>query len=140
MFDISRYFRKGGNNSIEFKNGANLSYAGPSHTLVNSGTELDRWYVGEFMGAEYTITCDVDTNRKEVIKALATASPNKANIVVYGRSNLGDDLLELEVVVTDSFFSLVAYPRDQEDSTVIQGAKMIFSANYYKTQNEATAS
>ena len=140
MFDISRYFRKGANNSIEFKNGANLSYSGPSHTLVNSGTEIDRWYVGEFMGAEYTITCDVDTNRKEVIKALCTASPQKANIVVYGRSNLGSDLLRLEVVVTDSFFSLVVYPRDQEDSTILEAAKMIFSANYYKTLNEATAS
>ena len=139
MFDISRYFRKGGNNSIEFKNGANLSYAGPSHTLVNSGTEIDRWYVGEFMGAEYTIACDVDASRKEVIKALCTASPDEANIMVYGRSNLGSDLLLLEVVVTDSFFSLVCYPREQDDSTVIQGAKIIYSANYYKTQNEATA-
>jgi|TARA_B100000586_G_C20013511_1_gene385769 hypothetical protein len=139
MFDISRYFRRGANNSIEFKNGANLSYSGPSHTLVNSGTEIDRWYVGEFMGAEYTVTCDVDTARKEVIKALCTASPDKANLMVYGRSNLGADLLRLEGVVTDSFFSLVAYPRDQEDSTTIEGAKMIFSANYYKTQNEATA-
>jgi hypothetical protein len=139
MFDISRYFRKGANNSIEFKNGANLSYSGPSHTLVNSGTEIDRWYVGEFMGAEYTVTCDVDTSRKEVIKCLCTASPEYANIMVYGRSNLGSDLLRLEGVVTDSFFSLVAYPRDQEDSTTIEGAKMIFSANYYKTQNEATA-
>ena len=140
MFDISRYFRRGANNSMEFKNGANLSYAGPSHTLVNSGTELDRWYVGEFMGAEYTITCDVDSVRKEVIKAIATASPQRANIIIYGRSNLGADLLELEVEVTDSFFSLIAYPREQDDSTVIQGAKMIFSANYYKTLNEATAS
>ena len=139
MFDIRRYFRKGGNNSIEFKNGANLSYAGPSHTLVNSGTEIDRWYVGQFMGAEYTVTCDVDTARKEVIKALVTASPNKANVVIYGRSNLGDDLLQLEATVTDSFFSLIAYPREQADSTVIQGAKLIFSANYYKTLNEATA-
>ena len=44
------------------------------------------------------------------------------------------------MVVTDSFFSLVVYPRDQEDSTILEGAKMIFSANYYKTLNEATAS
>jgi|TARA_B100000959_G_C14981627_1_gene623749 hypothetical protein len=139
MFDISKYFRKGANNSIEFKNGANLSYSGPSSTLVESGTEIDRWYVGEFMGAEYTIACDVSTTRKEVIKALCTASPEKANIMVYGRSNLGHDLLRLEVVVTDSYFSLVAYPREQDDSTVIAGAKVIYSANYYKTQNEATA-
>ena len=74
------------------------------------------------------------------IRDSCTASPQKANIVVYGRSNLGSDLLRLEVVVTDSFFSLVVYPRDQEDSTILEGAKMIFSANYYKTLNEATAS
>ena len=60
--------------------------------------------------------------------------------MVYGRSNLGHDLLRLEVVVTDSYFSLVAYPREQDDSTVISGARVIYSANYYKTQNEATAS
>lgn len=138
-FDITKYFRRGQNSTIEFRNGTNLSYAGPSYTLVEAGTELDRWYVGSYFGVEYTIACDVNSERKEVIKAMATASTSEANIVVYGRSNLGDDLLQLEVEVTDSYFKLMAYPRVQDDSTAIAGAKVIYSANYYATQNEPTA-
>jgi len=138
-FDIAKYFRRGQNSTIEFRNGTNLSYAGPSYTLVESGTEIDRWYVGSYFGVEYTIACDVNSERKEVLKCLATASTSKANIIVYGRSNLGDDLIQLEVEVTDSFFKLVAYPRVQDDSTAIQGAKLIYSANYYATQNEPKA-
>tara|TARA_B100000900_G_scaffold416271_1_gene450848 strand:- start:20001 stop:21698 length:1698 start_codon:yes stop_codon:yes gene_type:complete len=135
-FDISKFFRKGQNNTIEFRGGSNLSYAGPSASLVENGTELDRWYVGSYFGVEYTIACDVNSARKEIIKCLCTASTSTANIVIYGRSNLGNDLLQLEVEVTDSYFRLLAYPRVQEDSTSIAGAKIIHSANYYATLNE----
>jgi len=135
-FDISKFFRKGQNNTIEFRGGSNLSYAGPSATLVENGTEIDRWYVGSYFGVEYTIACDVNSARKEIIKCLCTASTSTANIVIYGRSNLGDDLLQLEVEVTDAYFKLMAYPRVQEDSTNIAGAKVIHSANYYATLNE----
>ena len=135
-FDISKFFRKGQNNTIEFRGGSNLSYAGPSSTLVENGTELDRWYVGSYFGVEYTIACDVNSARKEIIKCLCTASTSTANIVIYGRSNLGNDLLQLEVEVTDAYFKLMAYPRVQDDSTSIEGAKIIHSANYYATLNE----
>ena len=135
-FDISKFFRKGQNNTIEFRGGSNLSYAGPSATLVENGTELDRWYVGSYFGVEYTIACDVNSARKEIIKCLCTASTSTANIVIYGRSNLGNDLLQLEVEVTDAYFKLMAYPRVQDDSTSIEGAKIIHSANYYATLNE----
>lgn len=135
-FDISKFFRKGQNNTIEFRGGSNLSYAGPSATLVENGTELDRWYVGSYFGVEYTIACDVNSARKEIIKCLCTASTSTANIVIYGRSNLGNDLLQLEVEVTDAYFKLMAYPKVQEDSTNIAGAKVIHSANYYATLNE----
>jgi len=136
MFDISKYFRRGQNNTIEFRNGTNLSYAGPTATLVEQGTELDRWYVGSYFGVEYTIACDVNSERKEILKCLCTASTSTANIVIYGRSNLGNDLIQLEVEVTDAYFKLMAYPRVQDDSTAIEGAKIIYSANYYATLNE----
>ena len=135
-FDISKFLRRGQNNTVEFRDGANLSYAGPSATLVEAGTEIDRWYVGSYFGVEYTIACDVNSARKEIIKCLCTASTSTANIVIYGRSNLGDDLLQLEVEVTDAYFKLMAYPRIQDDSTAIAGAKIIHSANYYATLNE----
>tara|TARA_B100000683_G_scaffold96861_2_gene95684 strand:+ start:86101 stop:87792 length:1692 start_codon:yes stop_codon:yes gene_type:complete len=135
-FDITKFLRRGQNNTVEFRDGANLSYAGPSATLVEAGTEIDRWYVGSYFGVEYTIACDVNSARKEIIKCLCTASTSTANIVIYGRSNLGDDLLQLEVEVTDAYFKLMAYPRIQEDSTTIVGAKIIHSANYYATLNE----
>ena len=66
-FDITKYFRRGQNQTIEFRNGTNLSYAGPSYTLLESGTELDRWYVGSYFGVEYTIACDVNSTRKEIL-------------------------------------------------------------------------
>ena len=136
MFDITKYFRRGQNNTIEFRNGTNLSYAGPTATLVEQGTELDRWYVGSYFGVEYTIACDVNSERKEILKCLCTASTSTANIVIYGRSNLRNDLIQLEVEVTDAYFKLMAYPRVQDDSTAIEGAKIIYSANYYATLNE----
>ena len=135
-FDISKFLRRGQNNTVEFRDGANLAYAGPSATLVEAGTEIDRWYVGSYFGVEYTIACDVNSARKEIIKCLCTASTSTANIVIYGRSNLGDDLLQLEVEVTDAYFKLMAYPRIQDDSSAIVGAKIIHSANYYATLNE----
>ena len=138
MFDITQYFRRGQNNTIEFRNGTNLSYAGPTATLVEQGTELDRWYVGSYFGVEYTIACDVNSERKEILKCLCTASTSTANIVIYGRSNQGNDLIQLEVEVTDAYFKLMAYPRVQDDSTAIEGAKIIYSANYYATLNESS--
>ena len=78
----------------------------------------------------------MNSARKEIIKCLCTASTSTANIVIYGRSNLGNDLLQLEVEVTDAYFKLMAYPRVQDDSTSIEGAKIIHSANYYATLNE----
>ena len=81
-FDISKFLRRGQNNTVEFRDGANLSYAGPSATLVEAGTEIDRWYVGSYFGVEYTIACDVNSARKEIIKCLCTASTSTANIAV----------------------------------------------------------
>lgn len=117
-------------------NGVNFSYKGP-WVQVYPNTVIDEWYVGDFMSAEYTISVDYDTFTKEIIKCLVVAAPSTAQITVYGRSNLGDNLIDLTATVNNSKVSLIASPATSQDgSTVFQGSKLIFSANYYYTQNE----
>ena len=55
MFDVSKLFGKGDKNTLLMKNGLNFSYNGPYATVVE-GLILDRFHVGTFCSAEYTIS------------------------------------------------------------------------------------
>ena len=94
MFDVSRFFGKGDRNTLLMKNGLNLSYNGP-YSVVEEGLILDQWHVNTFATAEYTISVDYDTNNKEVLKVLVSASPNQSSLSIYGRSNLGNKLIKI---------------------------------------------
>ena len=60
---------------------------------------------------------------------------NDANVTIYGRSNLNQDLLTLTATVNDSTVSLIANAHTSSDSSELRGSKIIFSANYYQNQN-----
>lgn len=138
MISFSKYFSKGLRSTLRLLNGTNFSYKGP-WVQVYQDTVVDEWYVGEFASAEYTISVDYDTFTREIIKCILVAGPSSANVIVYGRSNLGDDLIELTAIVDNSRVSLIANPAVAQDgSTVFLGSKLIFSANYYYIQNELT--
>ena len=94
MFDVSRFFGKGDRNTLLLKNGLNFSYNGP-YLVVEEGLVLDQWHVNTFTSAEYTISVDYDTNNKEMLKVLVVASPNQSSLTIYGRSNLGNNLIKL---------------------------------------------
>jgi hypothetical protein len=141
MLNFARFFLQGLKNTLRLQNGVNFSYKGP-WVAVTENTVIDEWYVGDFMAAEYTIVVDVGNIRKEVIKCLVIAGPERANLTIYGRTNLNENLIDLSATVNASKLSLIANPASSPDgstydnSTLLLGSKLIFSANYYHTINE----
>lgn len=130
--NFSRYFTRGLNNTLKVLNGLNFSYKGPWVT-VGTNTVVDEWYVGDFNGADYTLSIDHDNGEKELIRCLLVAGPEKANVVIYGRVNLNGNLITLTATVTNSKVQLIANPARPLTGP---GSKVIFSANYYQTLND----
>ena len=145
MLNFARYFLKGIKNTLRLQNGVNFSYKGPWQTVIST-TVLDEWYVGEFCAAEYTVVVDVGANRKEMIKCLVVAGPNQANLTIFGRTNINENLIDLTATVTASKVQLIAQPASSPDgstydnSSLLVGSKAFFSATYYATINEITSS
>ncbi len=134
MFNILKFFSEGRKNSILFKNNGSVSHNGP-WKQVYEDTLLDRWHVGEFSSAEYTISADLGNSDKELIKCLITASLNIASVVVYSRSNLGRNLIEVSATVNNSYVDVVLNPASTEDSTSTAGTKVIYTVQYFQNQN-----
>ncbi len=140
MLNFASFFFQGLKNTLRLQNGVNFSYKGP-WMLFTENAVLDEFYVGDFMAAEYTIVVDAGNTRKEVIKALVVAGPEQASVTVYGRTNLNENLTDLNVVVTASKCQVIIRgansPTDStyDNSTLLTGAKVIYSANYYHTIN-----
>ena len=134
MFSLDKFFGKGTKGTVLLKNGTNFSYHGP-WKKVTQNTEVDRFLVNDFCAAEYTIVVDLSSSAKEIIKALVVAGPSEANVTIYGRSNLNQDLLTLTATVSDSTVTLIANAHTSSDSAELRGSKIIFSANYYQNQN-----
>lgn len=134
MFDVSRFFGKGDRNTLLMKNGLNLSYNGP-YSVVEDGLVLDKFHVNTFSSAEYTISVDYDTNNKEILKVLLAASPNQSSLTIYGRSNLGNNLIKLNSTVDNSLVSITVDPADKSATEKYSGSKIIFGATYFATQN-----
>ena len=134
MFDVSRFFGKGDRNTLLLKNGLNFSYNGP-YLVVEEGLVLDQWHVNTFTSAEYTISVDYDTNNKEVLKVLVVASPNQSSLTIYGRSNLGNNLIKLNSTVDNSLVKVTVDPADKSQTEKYTGSKVIFGASYFATQN-----
>jgi hypothetical protein len=143
MLNFARYFLQGLKNTLRVQNGVNFSYKGPWVTVI-SDTVLDEWYVGDFMAADYTIAVDVGNSRKEMIKCMVVAGPNQADLTIYGRTNTNENLIDISATVTASKVSLIVGPASSPDgstydnSSLLVGSKVIFSATYYHTINEIT--
>lgn len=135
--NFAEYFLKGLKGTLRFNNGKNLSYKGP-WIIIEGETEIDTFYVGDFMAAEYTICVDNGNIEKEFIKCVVVAGPAEASLTIYARTNIGGELITLSATVDESSVKLKAEPVLQEDST-IPTPKLIFSANYYYTINDLTS-
>jgi len=144
MMNFAKFFFQGVKNTLRVQNGVNFSYKGPWISVFQD-TVIDEWYVGDFMAAEYTIVVDVGNTKKEIIKAMVVAGPEQANVMIYGRNSLNERLVDLSAVVTASKLQLIANPSTSpndstyDDSQLLVGSKVIFSATYYYTQNDLTS-
>lgn len=130
MFDIAKYITTGLQNSLLLKNNTGFSHAGPWKGVYDD-TLIDRWHVGDFVSAEYTISVDFDTNNREILKCLVVGSVDRAKINVYSRLSTNIDLVEITAIVNDSYVDVFASPK----SAKLQGSKLIFTAKYFSNQN-----
>jgi len=125
MLRFHNYFKQSPQNKLSLKNNTQLAYAG-QWKKVYSNTEIDKWYVGDYSSANYTITAEFSSNKKEVLQVLVVARPDQATVTVYGRTSIDDSLINISAVVTNSYLSLIANVTD----TAFVGTKIIFFANY----------
>lgn len=134
MINLLNYFRQGLNGSLLMRDNFRSSHNGPFKSL-NPNTLLDRWHIGDFSTAEYTISIDLDVENKEIIKVLVTGTLDKASVVIYARNYTTRELVKVDAVVNQSYVDVLVSPRDSEISPNPNlGAKVIFNANYFQTQ------
>ena len=133
MFKIANYFREGIKKTLLVTNNGATSHNGP-WKQVYTNTQVERWHAGEFSSAEFTISIDYNNANKEIVKAIVAVGVDYANLSVVGRSNLGNDLIDLSVTVNQSYVDLLITAK-----TGYEGAKFIFTANYFQNQNPLTS-
>ena len=64
MFNLTKFFNKGLKDSVLFLSNGAMSHNGPWQQ-VYANTLVDRFYVGDFSSAEYTISIDFNNDNKE---------------------------------------------------------------------------
>ena len=107
--NFTDFFTRGLANTLKFKNQANFSYKGTA-VVISSATVVDKWYLQDFTTANYEITVEYGTDDVEHLNAVVTARANQASITVYGRTNLGRDLVKFTTTVDNSVVNLIATP------------------------------
>ena len=128
MLNFTNFFKQSPQNKLSLKNNTQLAYKG-SWVQIYPDTEIDRWYVGDYSSANYTITAEFDSNKKEVLQVLVVARPDQATVTVYGRTSIDDSLINISASVNNSYVSIIANVTD----TTFLGTKVIFFANYAET-------
>lgn len=128
MLKFTDFFKQSPQNKLSLKNNTHLAYKG-SWIQVYPDTEIDRWYVGDYSSANYTITVEFDSNKKEVLQVLVVARPDQASVTVFGRTSIDDSLVNITATVNNSYVSVIANATD----TSFLGSKLIFHAMYAET-------
>jgi hypothetical protein len=137
MFNISTFVKEGLKNTLLFRNNAGMSHNGP-WVQVYPNTVLDRFHVGDFSSVEYTIAADYNSELKEILKVLVTATVNTASVVVYARNSTSFELVDIDATVNASYVDVIVNPVNADDSTPYAGVKVIYTAQYFHTQNPPT--
>lgn len=128
--NFTDFFTRGLSNTLKFKNQANFSYKGTA-VVVSSATVIDTWFLQDFTTANYEIAVEYDTDDVEHINAVVTARAGQASITVYGRTNLGRDLVQFSTQVDNSVVKLIATPFYlTDDVTYLTNIRVIFKATY----------
>lgn len=129
MFNIDQFFNKGVKNTVQVKDNGGFSHSGPWKAAYGK-TLVERWYLGDFSSADYTIAVDLNSDHKEIAKCLITATIDDAELVVYARNNTKGSLVDFSAIVNESYVELYITPK----SSKIEGAKFFFTANYFSNQ------
>ena len=119
------FFTKGVNSTLQLSRGTNFSYQSTGVAIYES-TEIDNWYVGDFVSAEYIINAEYGLNERETIHATLVAMPGQSSITVYGRTSLTRPLVNIRSSADSSSASLIVQPASLE----VQGSIISFFANY----------
>ena len=132
--NFTDYFIKGLRNTLKLKAGLNLSFKG-QEIAIPAATVIDTWAVGEFSSATYEIVAEYGQNDVERINATVSGRVNQASITVFGRTNVGKDLIQLSAVVDSSSVSVIATPFYKDSQTIDSGTAsgtggIIWVANY----------
>jgi len=135
MLKFTDFFKQSPQNKLSLKNNTQLAYKG-AWIQVYPNTVIDRWYVGDYSSANYTITVEFDSNKKEVLQVLIVARPDQASVTVFGRTSIDDSLVNITATVNDSYVDVIA---NATDSSFI-GSKLIFYAMYAETITPLTIS
>jgi hypothetical protein len=121
-------FEEATNNTIQV-NASGFLHNTPWQQIYDK-TLIERWYLGDFCGADYTIVVDLDTKNKEIVKCLITATIDSAGLVVYARNNTNINLVELSAIVNETYLELYISPT----TTKTNGAKFFYTVNYFANQ------
>jgi hypothetical protein len=128
MTDFTRYFAPGVKNTLFLKNGVNFYNRGPWRQVYDD-TEIDRWYVGDFTAAQYIISVEYNSQKKETMSVLVVARPDQASYSISGRASIDDPLITISATVNDSYLSLKLSPI----IPAYAGVRVIYFAQYFAT-------
>lgn len=126
---MQSFFTADVNNTIGIDDNKKFAYRGPWIRL-GEGALIDSFFLGDFSSAEYTVSIELDSDNKEIIKCLVVAGLEKADIVIYGRASTRAELVDISARVNRSFVEVTAIPK----STRVQEAKMVYTGQLFKTQ------
>lgn len=130
MFKLDKFFAKGLKNTIQIKDNGGFSYNGP-FKLLKGNPVIDRWHVGDFSSAEYTMSVDYDKDNKEIIKFLVVGTSNNAKIIVYSRVSSNIDMVDIEAIVNNSYVDIFVKPKNNK----FFDSRVIYTVNYFNNQN-----
>ena len=137
MFNITKFFSVAANGALLSKNNGAVAHNGP-WKQVYPNTLLDRWHVGDFSTAEYTISVDYNMGNREIIKCIVVANVQTASVVIYARNNLGNDLITISAEVNNSYVDIFVSPVEIVTNEVVtfssSGAKAIYTVQYFYNQ------
>lgn len=141
MFNITKFFSVAANGALLSKNNGAVAHNGPWKQAYPN-TVLDRWHVGDFSTAEYTISVDYNMGNREIVKCTIVANVQTASVVIYARNNLGNDLITISADVNNSYVDIVVNPVQvisivNEEEVVTfdsAGARVIYTVQYFYNQ------
>lgn len=124
--NINDYVTNGLNDTLLVKNNGGFSHYGPWKNLQDD-TLVDKFFIGDISSAEYTVSIDLNSDNKEILKCLVTSSLEEAKVVVYGRNYTDKTLADLYALVNNQFVELYINPKNP----AFKSARFIHTVNYF---------